>query len=159
NPRQDLIPDVDDDVASVPKAVVADPSFDWEGDRSPRIPWHNSVIYEVHTKGFTARHPDIPAEMRGTYAGLAHPVSLKYFTDLGVTAVELLPAHAFLDDAFLVEKGLRNYWGYNTIGYFAPEGRYAHPLFPGAQVAEFKAMVKAFHAAGIEVILDVVYNH
>ncbi len=159
NPKQDLVLDGRDDAASVPKAVVADPYFDWENDRAPRIPWHNSVIYEVHVKGFTARHPEIPAEIQGTYTGLAHSVSIKHFKELGVTAVELLPVHAFLDDAFLVEKGLRNYWGYNTIGYFAPEARYARPVVPGAQVAEFKAMVKAFHAAGIEVILDVVYNH
>ena len=159
NPRQDLVLDPRVDASSVPKAVVADPSFDWEGDRPPRIPWHHSVIYEVHTKGFTARNPEIPDELRGTYAGLAHPASLAYFKRLGITAVELLPAHAFLDDAFLVEKRLRNYWGYNTIGYFAPESRYAKPDIAGTQVAEFKAMVKSFHAAGIEVILDVVYNH
>lgn len=159
NPRQDLVRDQRDDAQSVPKAVVADPYFDWEQDRAPRVPWHNSVIYEVHTKGFSVQHPEIPSELRGTYAGLAHPAALKYFQELGVTAVELLPVHAFVDDSFLVEKGLRNYWGYNTISYFAPEARYTNTSIPGAQVAEFKAMVKAFHAAGIEVILDVVYNH
>ncbi len=159
NPRQDLQRDDADDAAFVLKAVVVDPSFDWEGDQSPRIPWHHSIIYEVHVKGFTAAHPGIPPELRGTYAGLAHPISLQHFKELGVTAVELLPVHAFLDDAFLVEKGLRNYWGYNTIGYFAPEGRYATLHRPGAEVTEFKKMVRAFHREGIEVILDVVYNH
>lgn len=148
-----------DNAGAVPKAVVADTFFDWENDRAPRIAWHDSIIYEVHVKGFTALHPDIPEELRGTYAGLGHPVAIEYLKQLGITAVELLPIHAFLDDDFLVQKGLRNYWGYNTIGYFAPEARYASHTGQGQQVAEFKAMVRALHAAGIEVILDVVYNH
>jgi glycogen operon protein len=157
--RADLHRDPRDDAAAVPRAVVVDPAFDWEGDRPPGVPWHDSVIYELHVKGFTRRHPDVPTELRGTYAGLAHPAAIDHFRRLGVTAVELLPVHAFLDDAFLVERNLRNYWGYNTIGYFAPEGRYASRGTHGEQVSEFKAMVKALHAAGIEVILDVVYNH
>lgn len=148
-----------DNAGAVPKAVVADTFFDWENDRAPRIAWHDSIIYEVHVKGFTALHPEIPEELRGTYAGLGHPVAIDYLKQLGITAVELLPIHAFLDDDFLVQKGLRNYWGYNTIGYFAPEARYASRTGQGQQVAEFKAMVRALHAAGIEVILDVVYNH
>jgi isoamylase len=155
----DLARDNQDDAGGVPKAVVATPFFDWDNDRPPSIPWHESVIYEVHVKGFTIRHPDVPRELRGTYSGLGHPAAIKYLTDLGVTAVELLPVHAFLDDAFLLDKGLRNYWGYNTLGYFAPEGRFASLGTHGQQVGEFKAMVKALHAAGIEVILDVVYNH
>ncbi len=159
DPAGDLSRDAQDDAGAVPKAVVADPFFDWEADRAPRVPWHKSVIYEVHTKGFTARHPDIPAEVRGSYAGIGHRVSIEHFRRLGVTAVELLPVHAFLDDGFLVRKGLRNYWGYNTIGYFAPEARYSSSGQQGQQVAEFKAMVRSLHAAGIEVILDVVYNH
>ncbi len=157
--RGDLARDARDDAAAVPKAVVVDPSFDWGDDRPPRVPWHESVIYELHVKGFTRCHPDVPLELRGTYSGLAHPAAIDHLHRLGVTAVELLPVHAFVDDAFLVGRGLRNYWGYNTIGFFAPEGRYASRGALGEQVAEFKAMVKALHSAGIEVILDVVYNH
>jgi isoamylase len=156
---QDLTLDTADNARFVPKGVVADPYFDWEGDRPPRCAWHNSVIYEVHVKGFSALRTEIPEEFRGTYLGLAQPSSIEYLKALGVTAVELLPIHAFLDDDFLVDMGLRNYWGYNTAGYFAPEGRYAIADAPGTQVNEFKAMVKALHATGIEVILDVVYNH
>ncbi len=159
DPALDLSRDDRDDTEGVPKAVVADPFFDWEIDRPPRVPWHNSVIYEVHVKGFTARHPGIPPDLRGTYAGLGHPVAIEYLKRLGVTAVELLPVHAFLDDGFLVKKNLRNYWGYNTIGFFAPDARYSGAGTGGEQVAEFKGMVKSLHAAGIEVILDVVYNH
>src|SRR5579884_329172 len=159
DPDEDLSPDESDDAAAVPKAVVVDPAFDWGGDRRPRVPWHDSVIYEVHVKGFTEQHPEIPSELRGTYAGLAHPVALDYLRRLGITAVELLPVHSFLDEPFLIEKGLHNYWGYNTIGYFAPEARYSSSGDKGGQVREFKEMVKALHAAGIEVILDVVYNH
>jgi isoamylase len=159
DPDEDLSFDSRDDASAVPKAVVADPFFDWENDRPPRIGWHESVIYEAHVKGFSIQHPEIPPEIRGTYSGLGHPVAIDYLKRLGVTAVELLPIHAFLDDDFLVKKGLRNYWGYNTIGYFAPEARYASMTGQGQQVAEFKAMVKSLHAAGIEVILDVVYNH
>jgi len=161
--RRDLSYDGRDSAPFVPRAVVVDPSFDWGDDAPPAIPWHESVIYELHVKGFTECHPEIPPEIRGTYSGLAHPAAIRHLTELGVTAVELLPVHAFVDDAFLVGRGLRNYWGYNTIAFFAPEGRYAsptgHPGSHGEQVAEFKRMVKALHAAGIEVILDVVYNH
>ncbi|MDP9364751.1 MAG: glycogen debranching protein GlgX [Chloroflexota bacterium] len=157
--RADLARDARDDAGSVPRAIVVDPSFDWGDDRAPRIPWHDSVIYELHVKGFTRCHPAVPPELRGTYSGLAHPAVLDHLRQLGVTAVELLPVHAFLDDAFLVDRGLRNYWGYNTIGYFAPEARYASRGDRGQQVVEFKEMVRSLHAAGIEVILDVVYNH
>ncbi|HEV2527567.1 MAG TPA: glycogen debranching protein GlgX [Thermomicrobiales bacterium] len=159
DPAEDLSFDDRDDAYGVPKSVIADPYFDWANDRHPDIPWHNSVIYEVHVKGFTHTHPMIPEDIRGTYAGLAHPVAIDHLKRLGVTAVELLPVHAFLDDGFLVDKGLRNYWGYNSIGYFAPEARYSSTGQQGEQVNEFKAMVKALHTAGIEVILDVVYNH
>ena len=143
----------------VPRAIVVDDRFDWGNDRRPNVELHNTVIYELHVKGFTEQHPDVPEELRGTYAGLASEPVITYLKDLGVTAVELLPIHAFLDDAHLLDQGLRNYWGYNTIGFFAPEARYASSQEVGGQVREFKEMVKAFHAAGIEVILDVVYNH
>ncbi len=159
DPAVDLSFDDRDDAAGVPKSVIADPFFDWANDRKPEIPWHNSVIYELHVKGFTREHPLIPEDIRGTYAGLAHPVAIDHLKRLGVTAVELLPVHAFIDDGFLTDLGLQNYWGYNSIGYFAPEGRYSSTGEQGAQVNEFKAMVKAMHTAGIEVILDVVYNH
>jgi glycogen operon protein len=159
DPAGDLSFDDQDDAAAVPKSVVTHPYFDWENDRPPSIPWHRTVIYEAHVKGLTVQHPDVPREQRGTYAGLANPAVIDHLTGLGVTAVELLPVHAFLDDGHLVERKLRNYWGYNTIGYFAPEARYSASGDDGGQVAEFKAMVKALHRAGIEVILDVVYNH
>jgi isoamylase len=139
--------------------VVHNPFFDWGNDRSPDVPLNESVIYEVHVKGFTARHPDVPAAQRGTYAGLAHPAALDYLTKLGFTAVELLPVHQFVHDAQLVGRGLRNYWGYNSIGFLAPHNDYAAAGQGGEQVSEFKAMVRALHQAGIEVILDVVYNH
>jgi isoamylase len=142
----------------VPKSVVHNPYFDWGTDRPPGTPLHRSVIYETHVKGFTVRHPGIPEALRGTYAGLGHPVAVDHLTSLGVTAVELLPVHQFVHDAHLVELGLRNYWGYNSIGYFAPHNGYASGDL-GEQVQEFKAMVRALHDAGIEVILDVVYNH
>src|SRR5690606_34087038 len=148
------------DAAGVPKGVVvADDDFDWEGDRPPRIPWHDTVIYETHVRGLTMRHPDVPEKLRGTYAGLASPPIVEYLTQLGITAVELLPVHAFLDDNYLLEKGLRNYWGYNTVNFFAPQERYASTNFRGREVREFKEMVKALHRAGLEVILDVVYYH
>ncbi len=143
----------------VPKSVVIDPAFDWEDDAHPRTPWHHTLIYELHVKGFTALHPAVPERLRGTYAGLACPEVIDYLLSLGVTAVELMPVHQFVDDKFLVERGLRNYWGYNSIGFFAPDVRYAVSDVLGRQVAEFKSMVKSFHRAGIEVILDVVYNH
>ncbi|MFP3940370.1 MAG: glycogen debranching protein GlgX [Thermoanaerobaculia bacterium] len=149
----------DDSAPHVPRSVVHDPLFDWAGDRPLNTPLNETVVYEVHVKGFTARHPEIPPELRGTYAGLAHPVAVDYLRRLGITAVELLPVHQFVHDAHLVEKGLRNYWGYNTIGYFAPHNEYAGRGDRGEQVNEFKQMVRALHEAGIEVILDVVYNH
>ena len=157
--KSDHMLDKKDDAWGVPKGIVVDDDFDWSGDRRPDHALHDSVIYELHVKGFTARHPDLPPELRGTYAGLAAPPVISYLKDLGVTTVELLPVHAFLDDSHLLERGLRNYWGYNTIGFFAPEARYSSSGDTGGQVTEFKAMVKALHAAGIEVILDVVYNH
>jgi isoamylase len=159
NPKEDLSRDKRDDAALLPKCVVVDPAFDWGEDRHPRTPLHRSVIYEVHVKGFTQQHPDIPEPLRGTYAGLASPHAIEYLKSLGVTAVELLPVHQKINDRHLVEKGLSNYWGYNTIGFFAPDSRYAASGRMGEQVREFKAMVKTLHAAGIEVILDVVYNH
>jgi len=159
HPDADLARDDHDDAAAVPKAVVVDPSFDWGDDRPPHVPWHESFIYEVHVKGFTKRHPGIPAGVQGTYSGVAHPRAIEHLKSLGVTAVELLPVHAFTDEPFLAGRGLSNYWGYNTIGYFAPDGRYSGDGTRGEQVTEFKRMVQALHAAGIEVILDVVYNH
>ncbi|MFI6519947.1 glycogen debranching protein GlgX [Spirillospora sp. NPDC050679] len=141
------------------RSVVVSPYFDWGDDRPPRTPYHDTVIYEAHVKGLTARHPDVPAELRGTYAGIGHPAVIEHLTKLGVTAVELMPVHQFVHDDMLIQKGLRNYWGYNTIGFFAPHNEYAAGGQRGEQVLEFKAMVKALHEAGIEVILDVVYNH
>ncbi|GAA0286381.1 glycogen debranching protein GlgX [Actinomadura nitritigenes] len=141
------------------RSVVVSPYFDWGDDRPPRIPYHETVIYEAHVKGLTARHPDIPPALRGTYAALAHPVIIDHLTSIGVTAVELMPVHQFVHDDALIQRGLRNYWGYNTIGFFAPHGEYSSSGERGEQVLEFKAMVKALHEAGIEVILDVVYNH
>ena len=155
----DLTPDERDSAAWVPKAVVIEPAFDWGSDERPDTPLHKSIIYELHVKGFTKLHPDLPEHLRGTYAGLAHPNVIEYLQALGVTAVELLPVHQRIDDRQLVERGLVNYWGYNTLSYFAPDIRYASATVPGDQVREFKAMVKTLHAAGIEVILDVVYNH
>ena len=143
----------------VPKAVVVNPFFDWENDRAPRIPLHDTVIYEAHVKGLTMRHPQIPPELRGTYAGLAHPAIVDYLVDLGITSLELLPVHKFIHHQHLVEKGLRSYWGYDSIAYFAPQDEYARDGDPEGIAAEFKAMVKTLHRAGIEVILDVVYNH
>ncbi|HVL22846.1 MAG TPA: glycogen debranching protein GlgX [Thermomicrobiales bacterium] len=145
--------------AAMPKSIIIDPAFDWGDDRAPRTSWDETVIYEVHVKGFTECHPDIPEEDRGTYRGLAHPAAIAHLKKLGVTAVELLPVHAFVDDHFLTQKGLSNYWGYSSLGFFAPTDRYARNATPGGQVTDFKEMVKALHAAGIEVILDVVYNH
>ena len=147
-----------DSADHVPKSVVHLPYFDWGNDRPPGTPLHESIIYEVHVKGFTTRHPDIPGSLRGRYAGLAHPVAIDYLTGLGVTAMELLPVHQFVDDAHLRERKLHNYWGYNSIGFFAPHNGYSSGD-RGEQVQEFKAMVRALHEAGIEVILDVVYNH
>jgi len=148
-----------DSAPFIPKSVVVDEEYDWEGDEPLDIPYHESIIYEAHVKGFTKQHPDIPEEIRGTYAALAHPVTLNYLKDLGITAIELMPVHQFVNDRHLVERGLSNYWGYNTIGFFAPDIRFSASTERGGQVREFKDMVKAMHQAGIEVILDVVYNH
>ncbi len=148
-----------DSAAFMPKGVVVNPYFDWSNDTLPRVPYHRSIIYEAHVKGLTRRHPGIPAELRGTYSGIAHPVIIDYLRKLGVTAIELMPVHQSVDDHRLVQMGQRNYWGYNTIGYFAPHQGYAAMGGLGQQVQEFRSMVKALHAAGIEVILDVVYNH
>ncbi|RAM50607.1 MAG: glycogen debranching enzyme [Hapalosiphonaceae cyanobacterium JJU2] len=149
-----------DDAHLIPKAIVIDDTFDWEGDRLLQIPWSETIIYETHVKGFTKLHPDIPENLRGTYAGLAHPVAIAHLKCLGVTAVELLPVHhIFPCPQFLAEYGLRDYWGYRTLGYFAPYSGYSASGILGQQVTEFKQMVKNLHAAGIEVILDVVYNH
>jgi isoamylase len=155
----DLVRDDRDDAIAVPKNVVTASQFDWENDRPPLIPLHDSIIYETHVKGITACHPGVPEEIRGTYAGLAYPMIIEYLKGLGVTAVELMPVHAFLDEKVLIERGLRNYWGYNSINFFAPEARYSSAGDMGGQLGEFKGMVKALHRANIEVILDVVYNH
>ena len=155
----DDVIDTRDSSPFVPRSVVIDRSFDWEGDVAPDRPLHETVIYEMHVKGFTKRHPGVPDTLRGTYAGLAHPAAIEHVVKLGVTAVELLPIHAFIHERHLVERGLRNYWGYHPIGFFAPHGEYASARRAGDQVREFKQMVKALHTAGIEVILDVVYNH
>jgi len=144
---------------SLPKCLVIDPTFPWENDQPPRTPWHDTLLYELHVKGFTARHPHMPEQWRGTYTGLTHPDILAYFQRLGVTAVELLPVHHFLDDHHLVQQGFTNYWGYMSVGFFAPEARYASTGVLGQQVTEFKTMVQTLHRAGLEVILDVVYNH
>ncbi len=141
------------------KSVVINPFFDWQEDRPPRHPYHETVVYEAHVKGLTQTHPDIPEEIRGTYAGLAHPAMVEHLTDLGVTAIELMPVHQFVNDSTLKEKGLANYWGYNTIGFLAPHNAYSSSGQTGQQVPEFKAMVRELHRADIEVILDVVYNH
>ena len=153
--QEDLSFDRRDSASGMPKSMVIDPAFTWGTDRAPRIPWHESVIYEVHVKGLTMRHPEVPTALRGTYAGLATAPMIDYLRRLGVTAVELMPVHYFIDDRLLVDRGLRNYWGYNTIGFFAPEPRYSAMN----SINEFKTMVKTLHSAGIEVILDVVYNH
>lgn len=160
--KMDEGPEVKSDTDSspfMPHCVVNQPHFDWNGDRRLQLPWHETVIYEAHVKGLTARHPQVPPELRGTYAGVAQPAVVDYLKDLGVTAIELMPIHYFIHDNHLIEKGLRNNWGYNSIGYFAPHAEYASSNRPGASVVEFKQMVKTLHQAGIEVILDVVYNH
>ncbi len=157
--KADLAFDDRDNARGMPKAVVVAPDFDWDGDQPPGTPLHHSIIYELHVKGFTKCHPDVPPEQRGTYGGLGSPAAIEHLTRLGVTAVELMPVHAFLDDKHLLDRGLRNYWGYNTISYFTPDARYSSSGDTGGQVTEFKEMVKALHRAGIEVILDVVYNH
>src|SRR5436305_2910622 len=157
--KEDLTQDFSDDAWSVPKSVVIDTGFDWQGDRRPGVPLHTSVIYEVHVKGFSKLWQEVPERLRGTYAALGSPAAIDYLKKLGVTAVDLLPVHAHIDDKILVDRGLTNYWGYNTIGFFAPHAQYSSSGQTGAQVSEFKSMVRNLHAAGIEVILDVVYNH
>ena len=159
DPAADLSFDDRDNAANVPKGVVIEEAFSWGGDQLLHTPWEQTVIYEVHVKGFTARHPDVPEGQRGTYAGLASLPSIDYLKSLGVTAVELLPVHHFVRDKHLADRGLANYWGYNSIGFFSPDIRYATSPVRGRHVREFKTMVKTLHSAGIEVILDVVYNH
>ncbi|HZO20973.1 MAG TPA: glycogen debranching protein GlgX [Steroidobacteraceae bacterium] len=153
--KADLSFDRRDSAAGTPKCRVVDPAFSWADDRPPRVPWHDTVIYEAHVRGLTMRHPEVPPQLRGTYAGIATAPVVDHLLRLGITTLELMPVHAFVDDRHLLEKGLRNYWGYNTIGFFAPELRYA----ASGRISEFKTMVKTLHSAGIEVILDVVYNH
>ncbi|MYV66743.1 glycogen debranching enzyme, partial [Streptomyces sp. SID2131] len=155
-------PDARNDLDSGPHtmaSVVVNPYFDWGDDRRPRTEYHHTVIYEAHVKGLTMLHPDLPEELRGTYAGLAHPSVIGHLKELGVTALELMPVHQFVNDHRLADAGLSNYWGYNTIGFFAPHNAYASWGDRGQQVLEFKSAVRALHQAGIEVILDVVYNH
>lgn len=156
---EDLSFNTVDSAPYMPKSVVVNDQFDWEGDTQLHIPYHESIIYEAHVKSLTYLHPDIPTDIRGTYSAIAHPAITDYLKDLGVTAIELMPVHHFIEDRHLKEKGLTNYWGYNTIGFFAPDSRYAAKGILGQQVNEFKEMVKALHKAGIEVIIDVVYNH
>jgi glycogen operon protein len=158
-PGEDWVLDDHNNAAGVPKGVVVDAEFDWQGDLPPQIPWHETLIYEAHVKGLSIRHPEVPEAIRGTYEALAHPAIIEHLKSLGVTALELLPIHEIVDEPFLAERGMRNYWGYSSIGFFAPAGRYAHSRDYGEQVREFKEMVRRLHAAGIEVILDVVYNH
>ena len=155
NKREDLSFDRRDSAAGMPKCKVIEPAFTWGDDRPPEIPWHEMVIYEAHVRGFTNRHPEVPPALRGTYAGLATAPVIEHLRRLGITTIELMPVHAFVDERRLIDKGLRNYWGYNTIGFFAPENRYS----ASGKVNEFKTMVKTLHSAGLEVVLDVVYNH
>src|SRR3954466_9597316 len=157
--RADLSFDDRDSAPAVPKGVVVDDAFDWGEDRPPEATWWETIIYEVHVRGFTKLHPEIPEALRGTYAGLAHPAAIAHLKALGVTAVELLPVHESANEGFLQDRGLSNYWGYSALAYFAPRQKYSSDQTPGRQVIEFKSMVKALHAAGLEVILDVVYNH
>jgi isoamylase len=157
--EEDLSFSETDSAAFMPKSVVIDPNFDWDGDASPSLAYYNTIIYEAHVKGLTRLHPQIPEKLRGTYAGIAHPVMIAYLKDLGITAIELMPVHHAVNDRNLKEKGLGNYWGYNTIGFFAPDSKFSSSGVKGEQVTEFKEMVKELHKAGIQVILDVVYNH
>ncbi|MGK2905552.1 MAG: glycogen debranching protein GlgX, partial [Desulfuromonadales bacterium] len=156
---EDLSQDMRDSADFQPRCVVVDPGFDWEGDELLRIPWHRTLIYELHVKGFTARHPEVPEKLRGSFAGLVSPPVIDYLKKLGITAVELMPVHQFISERLLIEEGLNNFWGYNSIGFFAPHAAYSSAGQRGEQVREFRDMVKAFHRAGIEIILDVVYNH
>jgi glycogen operon protein len=155
NSKADLSFDKRDSAPGTPKSRVIDPAFTWGDDRPPRVPWHDTVIYEAHVRGMTMRHPQVPPQLRGTYAGMATAPVIEHLQRLGITTLELMPIHAFFDDRHLLQKGLRNYWGYNTVGFFAPEMRFSAT----GRVSEFKTMVKSLHSAGIEVILDVVYNH
>ena len=155
----DLVRDDSDSAPGCPRGVVMAGGFDWGDDRRLDTPWRRTIIYEAHVRGLTMRHPEVPPELRGTYAGLATPPVIDHLKRLGVTAIELLPVHESADDSFLTDRGLRNYWGYNTLGFFAPEQRYSSDRRPGGAVREFREMVRALHQAGIEVILDVVYNH
>jgi len=155
HPEGDLSFDERDSAPFMPRCKVIDPAFTWGNDTPPDIAWHETVIYELHVRGFTQRHPDVPEALRGTFAGLAAAPAIDHLRELGVTSVELMPVHAFLDDRYLVDRGMRNYWGYNTVGFFAPEARYS----ASGKVNEFKTMVRSMHSAGIEVLLDVVYNH
>ena len=150
---------ITDSAPFMPKCVVVDDAFNWEGDQYPKTKYHNTIIYELHVKGFTQSHPSIPENIKGTYSALAHPEIIKYFKSLGITAIELMPVQYFLSEDSLIDNGLTNYWGYNTVGFFAPDVRYASKGTTGEQVTEFKEMVKALHKEGIEVLLDVVYNH
>ncbi|MBD0351302.1 MAG: glycogen debranching protein GlgX [Flavisolibacter sp.] len=159
HPDADLSFSTVDSAPFIPKSVVIDYRFDWQDDQPPDVPYHQSIIYEAHVKGLTKLHPEIPKAIRGTYAGIAHPVTINYLKTLGITAIELMPVHHFVADRHLNEIGLTNYWGYNTIGYFAPDVRYSSSGVMGEQVTEFKKMVRELHKAGMEVILDVVYNH
>ncbi len=158
DPDRDLIPDLQDSAPSLPKCLVVDPAFEWQGDVPLRTPWDRTVIYECHVKGMTMLHPDVPKELRGTYLGLASDPIIEHLRSLGVTAIELMPVHHMASERRLVEQGLTNYWGYTSIGYFAPDVRFARGRM-GEQVNEFKAMVQRFHHAGLEVLVDVVYNH
>ncbi|MFN8506641.1 MAG: glycogen debranching protein GlgX [Dehalococcoidia bacterium] len=157
--ERDLAFDDEDSAPGMPKSVVVEPAFSWGDDRPPKTPWHRTVIYEAHVRGLTMLHPELPEELRGTFSGVADHRIVRYLRELGVTAIELMPVHHFVHDKVLVDRGLKNYWGYNSIGYLAPDGRYASEQRPGRVVDEFKTMVKTLHRAGIEVILDVVYNH
>jgi glycogen operon protein len=159
HPGDDLLRSTRDSAPFVPRSVVVDDTFDWGDDRPLRVPWADTVVYEAHVRGLTMRHPDVPEELRGTYAGLAHPAVVEYLLDLGVTTVELLPVHHFVDEPHVVRNRLVNYWGYNTIGFFAPHAAYSSTGDRGGQVREFQQMVRTLHEAGLEVILDVVYNH
>jgi isoamylase len=155
--ENDAEPDIRDSAAGVPKCIVTDCTFDWGEDKAPCIPWHRTVVYELHVRGFTKAHSGVPEPLRGTYAGLGSAAAIEHLVSLGITTVELLPVHEAMDELGVTRRGLSNYWGYSTLGYFAPDQRFASR--PGRQVAEFKAMVKSLHAAGLEVVLDVVYNH
>jgi isoamylase len=157
--QDDLVMNTDDSAAFIPKSVVVDQHYDWEGVSSPARSYHETIVYEAHVKGLTMLHPDVPEKIRGTYSAIGHPAITGHLKSLGITAIELMPVHQFINDRHLKERGLNNYWGYNTIGFFAPDSKYSSSGYQGEQVREFKDMVKALHREGIEVILDVVYNH